>query len=567
MTTTTQQFKTHANLIFSAIQKQSGSFHKAMSELVINSIDAGATKVNIKTGIDGFSVVDDGRGFQSNTEIDEWFATFGTPHVEGDARFGRFRLGRCQIFGWATTEWRTGQFLMNVDMRSRGFDFDLTSDLPPAPGCKITGKFYEPLSLSELDHAERTLTEMLKYVDVPVILNGKQLNTMPERGKWTKVTDEAYFNVAATGGLRLYNMGMLVCYLPSHRFGVSGVIVSKLALNVNTARNEVLESQCPVFKAIAKTLHELSGIQKDKPESLTRERKEFFLKRIARGEMADCNTIMLRLFKTTNDRYVSGNTLSNVAFAEEGSLIADRAMVARRGTVLSNYNLEVMGLDAEGFGKAFEKSFRRKINVMTLEDMTAGISAGCEPVAANKLTKQQSAMLIVVKDMNYQLVRTLNSGLCDEGEDFTVSGRDIRPGSSETAYAWTDGRSTIYVDTKFMEACFAGGIDGLSKLLSTLVHEYSHDDATDGTHVHGETFYTRFHALSVSGGGSGSISLNAAAKYVKLCRKGGFKATAQIRQQIKPLVQLLSSTQDEDETSDGSTMTGQEFSEPMLAAA
>jgi len=93
-----RQFKMHEALLYSVIQKQAGSLAKAGLEGTMNSVDAGATRVDITC--DGTTVViaDDGRGFTSAREIEEFFETFGTPHAEGDAKFGFFRMGRGHFF-------------------------------------------------------------------------------------------------------------------------------------------------------------------------------------------------------------------------------------------------------------------------------------------------------------------------------------------------------------------------------------------------------------------------------------------------------------------------------------
>lgn len=104
-------FKIHSSIIKTLIHEQSGSLPKAVAELVMNSIDAGATRIDLTVDATGaFEFVDDGKGFQSRDEIEQFFETFGTPHVNGDALYGRFRCGRGQIMSYASTVWRSGQF-------------------------------------------------------------------------------------------------------------------------------------------------------------------------------------------------------------------------------------------------------------------------------------------------------------------------------------------------------------------------------------------------------------------------------------------------------------------------
>lgn len=112
-----REFKMHNNLMHTIIFKQSGSFEKAITELIMNSIDADSTRIDIDFDSEKriFSIADDGKGFTTEEEIESYFDTLGTPHKDGDAKFGRFRIGRTQIFAYASTVWRSGTFRMSVD--------------------------------------------------------------------------------------------------------------------------------------------------------------------------------------------------------------------------------------------------------------------------------------------------------------------------------------------------------------------------------------------------------------------------------------------------------------------
>ena len=75
-----RSFRMDPALLWSVIKSQAGTLAKALLELVMNSIDAGASQVSITLTGTRLKVEDDGRGFQSRTEVTSWFETFGTPH-------------------------------------------------------------------------------------------------------------------------------------------------------------------------------------------------------------------------------------------------------------------------------------------------------------------------------------------------------------------------------------------------------------------------------------------------------------------------------------------------------
>ena len=104
------------------MREQAGSLSKALSELVMNSIDAGATRINLTIDKDRFSLDDDGHGFTSLDQLENFFEVFGTPHEKGDAYYGRFRIGRGQIMSYARTVWRSGPFEMRVDIEANEED-------------------------------------------------------------------------------------------------------------------------------------------------------------------------------------------------------------------------------------------------------------------------------------------------------------------------------------------------------------------------------------------------------------------------------------------------------------
>lgn len=76
-------------------------------------------------------------------------------------------------------------------------------------------------------------------------------------------------------------------------------------------------------------------------------------------------------------------------------------------------------------------------------------------------------------------------------------GRVISIGTSGTARAWTDGSNFIALDRHFLDECMNYGDIGLARLVNVLTHEMAHDSSSIGSHVHGETFYRRFHDLCV----------------------------------------------------------------------
>ena len=80
----TRRFSVHPEIIYSLIKAQAGSLGKAVLECCMNSIDAQATRLDVAIDANTITIKDDGQGFRTREEIEQWFEVFGFPHAEGD---------------------------------------------------------------------------------------------------------------------------------------------------------------------------------------------------------------------------------------------------------------------------------------------------------------------------------------------------------------------------------------------------------------------------------------------------------------------------------------------------
>lgn len=170
------------------ILHQAGTIEKACVEGIMNSIDAGASEISVEIDEHTIQIKNNGKGFQSLQEIRDWFGTIGFEHSPEEAkRFGRFRMGRGQLFKYGKNHWRSNTFALEVDIRSREWEdpqveeppFHVTEGLINVPGCDTTIDLYEPLVPSEVLSVTRELARMVKYVDVRVSVNGTVVNKPP----------------------------------------------------------------------------------------------------------------------------------------------------------------------------------------------------------------------------------------------------------------------------------------------------------------------------------------------------------------------------------------------------
>src|ERR1035437_6066516 len=217
-------FGVHPAIILSLIREQSSSIEKAIAELVMNSVDAGATRVEIvvvKLNDDGdhsFKITDDGRGMGNREQILSVFEIFGLPHQDGDARYGRFRVGRGQIMAHARVAWRSGQHHMFVDLRADDASdgYILTTMDEYQPGCVVEGEFFEDLrdltydlSTSEPDRSE--IARLVRYIEIPVIMNGVRINRDASAQKWDYEDEFAWYRFSKhVQEVTVYDRGLCV---------------------------------------------------------------------------------------------------------------------------------------------------------------------------------------------------------------------------------------------------------------------------------------------------------------------------------------------------------------------
>ena len=251
-------FELDPQIIHHIIYSQAGSIGKALIELLMNSVDARASAVHLSLSRTGFTCSDDGQGFARREDVVRYFGRFGTPHDEGDATYGRFRLGRGQIMAHATTVWRSNAWMMTVDTRAMGYHYDLDDLHDASPGCSISGEWYEVLSDAELMSTIQEVRDLVRYTPVSVELNGRCITRDPRTERWDAEDEFAWYRVKADGAVSIYNQGVLVRHDPAHTWGAGGLIASKKAICLNVSRTEILRKTCPVWKSIARQFGQMA---------------------------------------------------------------------------------------------------------------------------------------------------------------------------------------------------------------------------------------------------------------------------------------------------------------------
>lgn len=495
-----RQFTVHTNILYSVIKNQAGTLAKALLESLMNAIDANATSFNVTLTLDSFLLVDDGKGFQTEEEIIKWFGEFGHPHEEGDATYGKFRIGRGQLFAFAVNTWRTGRFEMEVDFRNKGLDYVLKKGLRPKKGCHIEGKLYKPMTESELGTVEREFEALVKYSQIPVRLNGKTISKRPNSLTWDMDTDDAYIKVSRGDNDRLevYNLGVLVRSYSSYEFGCGGTIVSKKTLSLNTARNDILKYDCEVWARIERYLKKINLQKVASRKSLNKDERGFLAEQFAYGEMGKTGLSPMDLKMVTD---VSGRHHSLRELLSRPRISVVNEAQARRGEMLHR----------QGAAFVLPEDTLRRFNCSTLSDFLelvqrrAGVSQLPEAVSFGKLaqdftedystlaldqvTMEERMVIEVIVQHHAKFFKWFSM------EEKSSGIRELRFGSSNVAKAWTDGETYITFDMGMIRRVLKKGAAAYLDLLHTLTHEYVHDTADLESHTHDLVFYNKYHDI------------------------------------------------------------------------
>ena len=511
--TESRTFRMHDKLLLDVIKKQAGSIQKAVLEGVMNSIEAGASKVDVSVEPTQIRVIDDGRGFQSREKIELFFETFGQPHTESEnKRWAQFRMGRGQLFAFGKNEWRTGPYMMRVDINQR-LGYELQANPQPVKGCIITINLYEPLNDREIYSVVKEVGAFVKFVSIPVLVNGRQVNTPPEQRSWGPETnDDAYISLTDGNDLLVYNLGVLVCRLPKYRFGVAGTIVTKKRIEVNFARNEVIKS-CPVWKRIQTAIDQSDPVTRIRRKRvLTDDERVSVIERICSGEIRPYDARTLPLFVDVSGHGWSPSSITRAKFAtwsyaSVGDLRGDKLI--QSGTCLVLDENVLRNFDVHPLWSIFEHRWADGYSLLwsPLRFVPFGIAVQKLRdihliLPKDKLRPSERAWQRVIDFMSGQIGHLSDRVSPGHRELIRALGnrREIYIGVSDTAEAWTDGQSLVVFNRQFLadqplQKFQRPMIGSLIAVGQTLIHELCHDgDST--TQVHSPEFYKNFHALS-----------------------------------------------------------------------
>lgn len=515
-------FELDPEIIHHIIHSQAGSIGKAVIELIMNSVDAGARQVVLTITREGFTCADDGQGFASREDVLRYFGRFGTPHQEGDATYGRFRLGRGQIMAHARTLWQSNSWAMRVDTLAMGYSYELDPLSEPLPGCHIDGTWYEALTSVELNSCLQEIRDLVRYTPVTVELNGQRITRDPSREKWDREDEFAYYRAKEEGPVGIYNQGVLVRNDSAHVWGVGGLIVSKKAISLNVSRTEILRKTCPVWKAINKAFTQLASTltasQGEHRKTEARRAKNAHALLSGEGNLTSIAHIEEVITLLPGKRHVTLSDFINKAHRDHGGTYT----VVQHGRDVPKG--EAIG--GQRFVQVLHPQTLQRFNCYSVEDfeevltrLVANVRQSAEEQGQKWFTGSVWLAPQAVAFATLKAAFIERTELVDEKqaldketrrawvalrscfEHYVNAGRARRSprmqvflGASNTCDAWTDGKRYLALNVEIVKRLKSAPMVTATYLFSLVDHELAHEgDSLDCGHD--EAFYQRFHDI------------------------------------------------------------------------
>ncbi len=535
----TKEFKTDKNLIYHLIDSQKTDLKSALSELIQNSFDANATVCKIKYNdrIKKITIEDNGKGFVNKKEIEEFFGTFGTPHFEENiTKFGRFRIGRSQIFSLGSSIWKSKGFILKVDIRKKGLNYELIE--VPEEHEKFNSTIIEidlydsSNDYNSYDYRESSLQysikQKFKYLqNMELHFNGEHLNSIENTlaNKKNVLEFENFIFIdqgthGIKGNVMIYNLGIFTKTIRSFP-KLSGSIITKKHLKLDISRNEILPNdsiweECELF------LKELSKNKKNSSYSFDASKSIFesiFTNKIYYSEIREIpllREIGSGKIHTFNSLYNQKKMFGFTLYSETDNrkkIYLDK--LKQSGKVLILEFSTVLSAWAE----------IKNTNSYIFEDITEEIKQFFQFNISKNLNQdgqntQGNFILEELKFLYKNLVRT--DDYIDENEDHQLiddgdlvlnekiilealnksnhllmterlrEKRKIVFGLSADNHAWTDGKSYIAINKANIEG-FKKSKSKLFYIGLLLLHEYTHQNNL--TDLHDYDFYSQFHNI------------------------------------------------------------------------
>lgn len=358
---------------------------------------------------------------------------------------------------------------------------------------------------------DRELIEHLKYMHIPVVINGMQINDDPSELSWDHDDDICSIKLDPLGShsFNIYNQGVLVCEFSRYQFGINADVITKSALKQNLSRNEIAKD-CPVWAHILAMVKKLSHEKnkKKKTGSIDEGYRRFMIGELLDGEKEDLLSVNIR---KNNGKYMTisslgtsklpivkvdtstpSDTLEYIEAIKAAILINDNEL-AIWGVKSVNELLTLLTSESSRLelGHHWIKKFReRQMIEVEFATLVSTIDMVKVIIPLKELSPLQAAQRNALDYVSKLMAKRISNAL-----NKSVPARKIHIGECPTAGGWTDSLTYIAVEKNSLKLFESPA--GLFQLTLLLLHEYTHGVSTADGENHGLEFYECFHNIAL----------------------------------------------------------------------
>lgn len=463
-----REFQATEGLLNKVMRKQNAVIEKAWLEALMNSVDAGATRFVLSVTPKTTVISDDGDSMTQD-EIQEYFEKFGyeDDDVE-DKEYGKFRMGRGQIFNFGLNVWRARDNYMVVSLddekvittldectaeddgsvishsgneytiNTSGLSYALLDAEHQESGLDIRVEHYE--NITDLSDTIMEFQKLAKYVsfvhNVEVVLECEELeggstviNPEPEI---VEETDEAWFvscNSTFANRAPVFNKGAYVADfdLGPRRFEV----ISKLDLDVTLDRTDILEND-QYWEEIKNQYTELCEETLVDADSVSASEANWLVERASENPSLAEEISDMPLLQDVDGEYrsIEGISETNVSFSSKGDEVASKAMDRGEAAVLRSSHEDAVKQFASASSTSVDRQSVKSYSGIVEEELTFEMSERDESKLSKRRLQNLSRIRAAVSDM----------GVSDT----------IKPGYSTQRNVWKDDEGVVFIDEDYL---------------------------------------------------------------------------------------------------------------------
>ena len=355
-------------------------------------------------------------------------------------------------------------------------------------------------------------------MDVELTINGERANKPPSQQKWTREDDFAYVKLKPDdqySGIEIYQQGVFVETIPAHVYGLSGTVVTKVPVKLNFARNQIIRS-CPKWKKITKLLTHESKKKSKKQINFKEHEKAAVVRQYLDSEINIDVFHTIRVFTDVRGKDWSISTLKRatgdsadyeltpdkrlqIAFAPLYDNMADKAMQSDQGIVFTTGCHSILGFDSQkqlwdfmcqcfdkksGYGKKSKDVF----HLTTVKEMMKGQDANY--LIIKDPTPTENIVLDGLMTLACDMERAVG---INHTRGYYSPQRIIRLGDSTCANGWTDGKTYVTIDRRFLNQHIPMSQYDAVALVQLYLHELCHNAPDTEGHGHDLDFYKKYH--------------------------------------------------------------------------